>query len=339
MRDARNRRILDVLCVFLSAHFAIAYLTLTRPMVDFGTYKNIDQLRGPFAFRLLPALIWKWVVIVAAFVHRCLPRLHLPQLNAPFDSNEDWFLFFLTFAALLGTLSIARRLAREIDKTEGFEWLAVGMAYAAYFDTILVLNRNLFYPYDLAALFFFTALSYLAYRERALAFALVLVPAMVNKETAAMAIFLYFGLHVRRSNLVKMLAICTAFGLEVIAIRLGQSFYLNSLCPGCASPPEHHLLLNLKQMANPLFWAALPGVFGFAWVAALVFWRYVPLRTRRTVAGLSAGWFVVMMVTGIIREIRIFSELSGPLLIVVAQGLSGWLAQKKTENDVGLFAS
>ncbi|MBS1798807.1 MAG: hypothetical protein JSS95_03180 [Acidobacteria bacterium] len=272
------------------------------------------------------------MTIPADFLHRHIPHLFLPRLNAPFDSNDNWFLFFLTFAALLGTLSIARRLARDIGKSEGFEWLALGMAYAAYFDTILVLNRNLFYPYDLTALFFFTALSYLAYRGRALAFALVLVPAMINKETAAMAIFLCFGLHVRRTNLVKILATCTALGFEVIAIRLGQSFYLNSLCPGCAGPPEYHMGMNLRQMANPLFWAALPGVFGFAWVAALIFWRYATLRTRRTVAGLFAVWFVVMMVTGIIREIRIFSELSAPLLIVVAEGLSGWMAQKKTER-------
>lgn len=303
-------------------------------MVAFGPYKEIDHLRGPFAFRLLPAILWKLVANVATYLHRALPMVHLPQLNPPFDSYENWFLVILTFAAMLGTLSVARRLVREIDGRSGTEWLALGMAYAAYFDTILVLNRNLFYPYDLTALFFFTTLSYLAYRGRPLGFALVLVPAMLNKETAAMAIFLYFGFHVNRGSLYKITALCTAFGLETIVIRVGQSLYLNARCPGCSGPPEHHLGMNLRQMGNPLFWAAFPAVYGFAWVAAFIFWRFVSARTRRTVGGLFAAWFLVMLVTGVIREIRIFAELSAPLLIVITEGVGAWLTQKQTESSL-----
>jgi hypothetical protein len=303
-------------------------------MVAFGPYKDINHLRGPFAFRMLPAMVWKFVAYVAARLHRGFPRLHLPQLNPPFDSYDNWFLVFLTFGAMLGTLFVARRLVRDIGGRGGAEWLALGMAYAAYFDTILVLNRNLFYPYDVTALFFFTALSYLAYRGKPLSFALLLLPAMLNKETAAMAIFLYFGFHVNRRNLHKVIGLCTAFGLETIAIRFGQSCYLNARCAGCAGPPEHHLGMNLRQMANPLFWAAFPAVYGFAWVAALIFWRFVPVRTRRTVGGLFAAWFLVMVVTGVIREIRIFSELSAPLLIVIAEGVSAWRTEKNAEKSL-----
>ena len=157
VQGVRRQPLLTAVCVLLSAHFAIAYNTLTSAMVPFHTYKDLDGDGGPFAYRMLPALLWKAAVVLVSPFHRRFPRLRLPYLNRPFTSQEDWFVVLLTFAAMLGTLLVARRLLRSIDSRRGFEWMALGMGYAAYFDTILVLNRNLYYPYDIAALFLYLA--------------------------------------------------------------------------------------------------------------------------------------------------------------------------------------
>src|SRR5947209_602113 len=117
---------------------------------------------------MLVALVWRACWLLLAPLHARFPSLHMPVLNAPFTSDEDWFVVILTFVSMLGTLAVARKIARAVDQNDGMEWIALGIGYAAYFDTILVLNRNLYYPYDIPALFFFTALTYLAYRGHSL---------------------------------------------------------------------------------------------------------------------------------------------------------------------------
>jgi hypothetical protein len=117
--------------------------------------------------------------------------------------------------------------------------MALGMGYAAYFDTILVVNRNLYYPYDIAALFFFTLLVYLAYRGRAAAFTLVLIPAVVNKETAAMAIFIFLGLQYGRYSLRRLLSWFTGMGVTVVAIRLVERAYIHHICSSCGEMTQN----------------------------------------------------------------------------------------------------
>jgi hypothetical protein len=258
----------------------------------------------------------------------------MPYLNRPFTSDEDWFVLLLTFAAMLGTLLVARHLLRSINAHRGFEWMALGMGYAAYFDTMLVLNRNLYYPYDIAALFFFTLLVYLAYQGRSIAFTLVLIPAFVNKETAAMAIFIFFGLQYGRRSVVQLLSICTGMGALVIAIRLAQRVYIHHLCSSCGAMAQNQIAENIHQLFNPLFWISGSAVFGFGYVAAILVWRFVPWGVRATSIGIFALWSAAMIVTGILREVRIFSELSAVVLLVVGLGVRGWLQEQHTESSL-----
>ena len=326
-----RQHLLTAVCVLLSAHFAIAYNTLTWAMVPFDGYKDLNGHSGPFAYRMLPALLWKAVVFALAPLHKRFPRLHMPNLNRPFTSNEDWFVVLLTFTAILGTLFIARRLLRRIDTHWGFEWMALGMGYAAYFDTILVLNRNLYYPYDIAAVFFFMLLVYLAYSDRPAAFTLVLIPAVLNKETAAMAVLIYLGLQYGRCPLRRLMTMCAGMGAVVVATRLAQQAYIHHICPGCHGMLEDQVAGNLHQTANPLFWLSELSVFGFAYVAAILFWKYVPKQLRITSVGVYVLWVAAMCFAGVLREVRIFSELSALLLLVVGTGVHGWLEVRRHE--------
>jgi uncharacterized membrane protein len=331
VQSVRRQPLLSVVCVLLSAHFAIAYNTLTAAMVPFHHYKNMEGDGGPFAYRMLPALLWKIAVVILSPLHRRFPRLHMPYLNRPFTSQEDWFVVILTFASMLGTLIVARRLLRSIDSHWGFEWMALGMGYAAYFDTMLVLNRNLYYPYDVAALFFFTLLVYLAYRNRAIAFTLVLIPAFVNKETAAMAIFIFFGLQYGRYSLPRLISLCGGMGALVVAIRLAQRVYIHHICSSCGEMTQNQFSENVRQMFNPLFWLSESAVFGFAYVGLFLFWRFVPVRVRVTSIAVFALWGAAMLAAGVLREVRIFSELSAVVLLVIGSGVHGWLRERRPE--------
>lgn len=326
-----RQRLLTAVCVLLSAHFAIAYNTLTLAMVPFDGYKDLNGRSGPFAYRMLPALLWKAVVFALAPLHRRFPRLHMPSLNRPFTSNEDWFVVLLTFAAMLGTLLIARRLLRRINAHWGFEWMALGMGYAAYCDTMVVLNRNLYHPYNITAVFFFMLLVYLAYSDRPAAFTLVLIPAALNKETAAMAVLVYLGLHYGRHPLRRLMTMGAGMGAVVVAIRLAEQAYIQHICPACHGMLEDQVAGNLRQTADPLFWLSELSVFGFAYVAAILFWKYVPKQLRITSFGVYVLWVTAMCFAGVLREVRIFSELSALLLLVVGTGVHGWLEVRRPE--------
>ncbi len=81
---------------------------------------------------------------------------------------------------------------------------------------------------------------------------------------------------------------------------------------------------NMQQLVNPLFWVAEFAVFGFAYIALFFFWRYVPRQVRATAMAVSGLWLLAMLGTGVLREVRIFSELSALLLLVIALGVQGW---------------
>ncbi len=301
-------------------------------MVSFDSYKELGGRGGPFAYRMLPALLWKAVVFLLSPVRDRFPGLHMPYLNPPFTSDEAWFVTLLTFAGMFGTLIVARRLLRCIDSRWGFEWMALGMGYAAYFDTILVLNRNLYYPYDIAALFFFTLLVYLAFRGRPIVFTLVLIPAVINKETAVMAVFVYLGLQYGRP-LRHLIPMCAGMGAVALAVRLVQRAHILHICSECIGTVQNQLTNNLHQLTNPLFWLSELSVFGFAYVGAILFWRFVPIHVRVMAVAVYALWIGAMSFSGILREVRIFSELSALVLLVVALGVHGWLEANRLEAN------
>ena len=324
----RRRYLLNSVCVLMSAHFALAYNSQTSPMVPFGHYKELDGSGGPFAYRMLPALLWKAGVWVFGPISHRFSRFHFPNLNKPLSSSEDWFMVLLTFAAMLGTLLIARRLLRLIDGRPGFEWMALGMGYAAYFDTVLVLNRNLFYPYDVSATFFFMLLVYFAYKGRPVAFSGALLLAMLNKETAIMAVPVFFLLWHGRRRWQALTATCAGMAALAIGVRLAQWAYIRHICSSCHEMAQNQLHENLHQLPNPLFWLSESSVFGFAYVAAIIFWRDIPRRLRITGLVVYGIWLAGMMVVGVMREVRIFSELSALLLLMVASGVHRWLERR-----------
>jgi len=324
----RSRRWLTVVCVLLSAHFTVAYNTLT--VVMFSFQRAISLNNTPLDYRLLTVLIYQAFMFLVSPLRAHHPTLHLPYLNYPFSSDLQWFICVLTFVGMFATLMVTRRLLRVIDGHWAFEWLALAMVYMAYFDTILVLNRNLYYPYDILALFFFTLLVYLAYIDQPVWIAILLVPAILNKETACMAGLVYFCLYFGRKPIGRLVAICGGFALISFTVRTVQQMYMHHRCPACTQMLRYELGGNLHQMLNPLFWLSESAVFGYAWVSIFFFWRYVPARIRWTAIITYAAWTLSLLFTGILREVRIFSEVSIIVVLVTATGIHHYLQARKS---------
>jgi uncharacterized membrane-anchored protein len=50
---------------------------------------------------------------------------------------------------------------------------------------------------------------------------------------------------------------------------------------------------------------------------------------RLTVLAVCGLWIAMMAMTGVLREVRIFSELSALVLLVVGLGVHGWLEERR----------
>jgi hypothetical protein len=333
-------RLLNVFFVLISAHFAIAHVTKTALLFTFARYKRLDSHMEIYETRMLPALIWRLCNRIYVPLHARFAWMHVPIMHPPFDSGDNWFQVLLSFVAMLGTLLVARRLVRAVIGPEGdpaLEWLALGMAYAAYFDTSLILIRNLFYPYDIPALFFFTLLILFAVKDRPVLFTLTLIPAMLNKETAIMAILVYFGLQYGRRPLTKLLAITGCMAAVALAVHFGDLQYLRHICPHCNFSSQNQIAENMRQLPNPLFYVSEASLFGYAYVPLIIFWRYIPERYWKTSVVVGAIWFAGMFLVGVLREVRIFSELSGLVLLMAAGALNNWETSRH-ESAVGAVA-
>jgi hypothetical protein len=330
-------RLLNVFFVLISAHFAICHVTKTNLLFTFARYKRLDSRMEIYETRMLPAVLWRLCNHVYAPLHSRFPWIHVPILHPPFDSGDNWFQVLLSFVAMLGTLLVARRLVRAVIGPDGdpaLEWLALGMAYAAYFDTSLILIRNLFYPYDIPALFFFTLLILFAVQNRPVLFTLTLIPAMLNKETAIMAILVYFGLQYGRKPLPRLLVLTGCMAAVALTVHFADLQYLRHICPACNFSSQNQIAENVRQLPNPLFYVSEASIFGYAYVPLIIFWRYIPERYWKTSVVVGALWFVAMFLVGVLREVRIFSELSGLVLLMSAAALNNWETSRQ-ETPVG----
>ncbi|MBT9331359.1 hypothetical protein [Paracidobacterium acidisoli] len=304
-----------LLTVAVSLHFALDYVRLTNPMIGLEDYLHL-QIDTPFRYRILPQLLYRVWAYVIAHLH-----IHLPSLNPPVDSPDNWFMVLLAAASVIGAVYFTAHAIRHITGTSRYKWLSFALVLCAYFDYTLVLNRNLFYPYDLPTLFFFSALTCFAVTGNYWLFALTFIPAELTKETVVIAILIFFLLQIRQDNWKKVVSYCAFLSVLFVIIKYLLFRELYQPCAHCGNLMQNQLRSNLSQLVNPLFWISIFSVFAYLWVAVVALWPWISQRMRYTFAITAAAWGLLMFGAGILREIRIFSELSALLVVVIASGL------------------
>jgi len=321
-----------VLAFFVSVHFAFSYLTLTFPMVPLGPYLQL-QTRTPFRYRVFPVLIHDGYQFVLDHLH-----VQFPALNPPVNTPDNWFMSLLAIASMFTALVFTARTIVHVTGRREYRWLAFALALIGYFNYTLVLNRNQFYPYDIPMVAAFAGLTYFAVTRNYLLFALWFIPSMVTKETATFGILLFFLLNVRREQWRAVTAYCAALGLVAMAIKYVLYRTLYQPCPECVVLAESHLLANLTQFANPLFWISFASTFAYLWIVLLCVWRLADERLRRAFAILFAVWFAVLLKTTIMRELRLFGDMSPFFVVVLASGVGAWLDGRRGGGEQAVIS-
>ncbi|MEK6397005.1 MAG: hypothetical protein V4734_02875, partial [Terriglobus sp.] len=149
---------------------------------------------------------------------------------------------------------------------------------------------------------------------------------------AIMTVIAYAALQFRNIPIRRLILLCTGLAAIALTVRETQKLWIHHACNLCGTGTQYMLLFNLKQLANPLFWISLTGIFGFAWVLLILLWKDIPEAPRRALVWVGIPWTAAMLLNGVLRELRIFSELSVLIVLALATGVVQTLAKFGQKN-------
>lgn len=200
-------------------------------------------------------------------------------------------------------------------------WFSVAAA-ACFGLTLLPTFLHIYeIPSDFLDAAFFSLLILCALERRRVAFAVVLLIGLFNRESAVFATFVWFALHAwpfSRKTFARETAFCLIVGMAgtalVLWLRLANAVQAE---PGLGVALQRwnpvglmqvHLRMIREYLAHPIFGHALFFHFGYLAFLSLItatYWRRLTERWRRLgLAGL--GIYLLSLFYGNIDELRIF---------------------------------
>jgi hypothetical protein len=302
--------------IVICTHFCLAYVQNDQPFLNLGDYIQ-GTCRLPYQYRVLMA----WVL---------REGLRIPGLTAisarlpqPVRDPRGLILFVTSWVSIFGSVLFTWRSLTRLTKNEQYSrWASLLVLYMAYFQFPLVFGLDFFLPYDLPSLLFFCACLYCVISRRMLLFYLFFVVGTFNRETICMAtLFLAIWGWEESKGREDTLALA-GHVLTQAVIWIVIKLYLHHLFAGNLAETGgatfyYKLGYNLRIFLKPWEWPVLLSVFGFTLPLVLAWRKWMRNAAMENEIYLLAAWFVVMMMVGVVIEIRVFSELIGYMALAV----------------------
>ncbi len=308
-----GRWALGLLYALAGFYFVRLHLLNTVAYLDLDRYVAGTE-RLPYQERVLPMLYLRAAEQVP------LPAALLRGRHGIFAHPALIWLFVLDFVALGVATFFAVRLYRRAAPAGRYAWLVFPLLlFAASWTFLLHSESNLYFPYDVPSLAFFTAGLYAIYMRQFAALLLVVAIGSLNRETTLFLIPIYvldafppvFGgwpEALRRFSWVKVLSLCVVWLL--IRSWLAHLFQAND-----RSEDFIRLRYNLRYLP-PNNWPQMLGACGYLLPVLWVLRRRVPDVRLSSYLLLLPLWFAVMCLYGVLSETRIYGELCGLVAVV-----------------------
>jgi hypothetical protein len=305
-----------LLLIVMCTHFCLAYLQNSQPFLNLNDYVQ-GKAPLPYQYRILMAWVLREglrIPLLAAVSAHFLGPLRDPRLL---------ILFATSWLSLFGSVLLTRgSLLRLTDNESYSRWASLLVVYMGYFQFPLVFGLDFLLPYDLPSLFFFCGCVYCVISRRMPFFYLFFVLGTFNRETICMAtLFLLIWRWPDRRDRKQFVGL-SGHVFAQAAIWIVIKLYLHhrfsgNLAETAGASFYYKLSYNLHVIVKPQQWPVLLSIFGFT--LPLVFaWRKCmnnPAMEREIY--LLPAWLAVMMLVGVIIEIRIFSELISYMALAV----------------------
>ena len=306
-----------VLLFAICTHFCLAYLQNCQPFLDLNKYIQ-GSARLPYQYRVLMACVLREGLRVPKIATICG---HLP---APVRDPRFLILFATSWVSLLGSVMLTRgSLSCLTGDRDYSRWASLLVVYMAYFHFPLVFGLNFLLPYDLPSLFFFCGCLYCIISGRMLLFYVFFIVGTFNRETICMSTLFLVIWHWRESKAHMqtrvLLGHVVAQAVAWIAIKLYlRHSFAQNVADVTNATPYYKLAGNLKTILEPQQWPVLLSVFGFTLPLVLIWRKSMRNAAMEREIYFLAAWFAVMMLVGVIIEIRVFSEMIGYMALAVA---------------------
>jgi hypothetical protein len=304
------------LLLAVCTHFCLVYIQDSQPFLNLDQYMH-GTAKLPYQGRVLMAWVLRGGVRIP---HLAAFSAHLPL---PLRDPRILILFVTSWVSIVGSVLFTRRSLFCLTKNEPYSrWASLLVVYMAYFQFPLSFGLDFLLPYDLPSMFFFCACVYCVISSQMPLFYLFFVVGTFNRETICMAVLfllLWRWQDAKRGrDLVRLSShiLAQAALWIVIKLYLHHLFVANQAEIGSSSF-YYKLGYNLHAIVKPQQWPELISVFGFTLPLVLIYRRWMKNAAMERAIYLIAAWFGVMMMVGVIIEIRIFSELISYMALAV----------------------
>jgi hypothetical protein len=305
-----------VLLLVVCTHFSLLYIQNSQPFLDLGQYMH-GTAKLPYQSRVLMA----WVMSAGLRIpHLAAVTARLPP---PLRDPRTFIVLATSWVSLLGSVLFTRKSLFCLTGNEQYSrWASLLVVYMAYFQFPLSFGLDFLLPYDLPGLFFFCACVYGVMARQMFVFYLAFALGTFNRETIGMAtLFLLLwrwqeSKHGRESVWLSGHIVAQTAIWILIRLYLHHLFASNQIETNSGSF-YYKLGYNLHTLTKPQQWPVLFSVFGFTLPMVLVGRRWMRNTAMERAIYLLVAWFAVMMLVGVIIEIRVFSELISYMALAV----------------------
>jgi hypothetical protein len=297
-----------LLLVVICTHFCLAYLQNSQPFLNLNEYVQ-GKAPLPYQYRVLMAWVLREGLRVASLA---AVSDHFP---APLRDPRQLILFVTSWFSLFGSVLLTRASLSLLTDNESYSrWASLLVVYMAYFQFPLVSGLDFLLPYDLPSLFFFCGCLYCVISGRMPFFYLFFVLGTINRETICMATLFLLIWRWPESKDRRQIVGLSGHVLAQAAIWIAIKLYLqhrfsDNIAETAGASLYYKLSYNLHAIVKPQQWPVLLSVFGFTLPFVLVWRKWMKNPAMEREIYLLPAWFAVMMMVGVIIEIRIFSEL------------------------------
>ncbi len=246
------------------------------------------------------------------------------------------FSYFLVDLLSLGVAAwFCQKLYKRASRTGATTpFLLAIFLFTMAWTYLIAPEGSIFYPYDLASVAFFTAGLYFVYTRRFLPLLPIMLLGTANRETTIFLVPLllldaavepsgtFRSIPWKRLPWAKAVALTAAWLL--VRFALGRLYTHNDLADDYLRYRE-----NLPRLL-PGKWPELLGACGFLLPILFVYRRQISDARIRAYFLILPFWAVVMIVYGVISEVRVFGELCSLVSVAAALLLDSYMGKVRT---------
>lgn len=311
--SALGRYGLNILCIFAGYLFTRAHILMTIPYLNLSAYLTGHE-RLPFQRRVLP------MILVNLLLRIPIPHALTHGARGVLAHPETAYLFVIDLVSVAVTAYLTVRLYYKASPNPRFGLLVFPVfLFAALWSYNVHTEQNLYYPYDMMALAFFTAGLYCVYTRRFLALLAVIVVGTLNRETTMFLIPIFvfdavvpFSLS-RWRQIPWLKTFLLAAAWCTVKIILGRLYVHND---------AHEDYLRIRENFSIFVPNNWPELFAGCGYLLPVIWLCRKRIQNQRIAQwvwILPMWIAVMICFGVLRETRIYGELCS--LVAVASCL------------------